>query len=127
MGDESGHVAAPILTLLSAVPSLLVGGAGRIVFVSVLETSGAASASFTYFDGLPSSNQVMCDFSVSANGSTREPYTDHGLPFEGDLTIGNVNGAARVITWVVPEDQWDIWKRDYWRGFEAAVLQGGYP
>lgn len=127
MGDDAASVAIPIASLLSAGAAMVSGGAGRIVFVSFLETSGAANASFTYFDGAVATQKFMLDFALNPSGSTREGYYDHGIPFLGDLFIGNIVGAGRVITWVVPEDKWALWKADYWLGIEQALLQAGYP
>lgn len=114
----------PVTILTGAGNQLVSAGAGRIVFVSVLETSGVNPASFTLFDGAIPTNRGFIDFNVNAAGSTREPFEGHGLPFEGDLWLGNIVGVATCRIHVVPEDLWTRWRADYWRGLEAAALYG---
>lgn len=114
----------PVTILASAGAQMVSGGAGRIVFASVLETSGANPASFTLFDGAVATNRGFIDFAVNPSGSTREPFEGHGLPFEGDLWAGNIVGAFTARIHVVPEDLWDRWRADYWRGLETQILAG---
>lgn len=115
-------VSVPITVLTSAGNQQVSGGAGRIVFTSVIETSGAGVASFALFDGNPATLRGLVDYNVNASGSVRDQWPEHGIPFEGDLWIGNTIGTATCRIHVVPEDLWDRWKADYWRGIEAAVM-----
>lgn len=118
-------VSRPITVLLSAGQSMISSGAGRIVFTSVIETSGAASCSFGLFDGNPATQRGLLDFNLNANGSVRDPWPEHGIPFEGDLWIGNIAGVGTCRIHVVPEDVWHLWKADYWQGIETAFLNSG--
>ena len=115
-------VSKPLTVQVGAGQALVSAGAGRIVFTSVIETSGAAVVSFALFDGNPASARGILDYSLGASGSTREAWPEHGVPFEGDLWIGSTSGQGTARIHVVPEDLWHRWKRDYWLGLESAML-----
>lgn len=118
-------VSQPIAIQIGAGSQLVASGAGRIVFTSLVETSGVSAASFTLFDGNPATLRYLTDYTIDANGSTREAWPEHGIPFAGDLWIGNTAGVARFVCHVVPEDLWARWRAEYWAGLEQYVLQGG--
>ena len=117
-------LSVPITVATLAGSQLVVGGGGRIVFTSVVENTGAANAGFTLFDGNPASLQGLMDFNVNASGSVRDAWPEHGVPFEGDLWIGNISGNATVRIHVVPEDLWDRWRREYWRELANLITSG---
>lgn len=124
MGDHSAVGVGPIA--IAAGQQLLSGGAGRVVYTSVIETSGGAPCSFTLFDGNPATNQPMMFFSVNPSGSTRDAWPEHGVPFEGDLWIGSTAGQGNALVWVVPEDLWDRWLADAKAKEHAAVIAEGW-
>lgn len=115
----------PITITTGASPALVVGGAGRIVFSSVAETSLVSPGGFTLFDGNPTTQYGVLIFTLNAAGSARDSYAEHGVPFEGDLWIGGATGALTAILHVVPEDLWERWREDYWRGFEKVLMAAG--
>lgn len=118
-------LSVPITVLTSAGPALVSGGAGRIVYTSVIETSGAASASFALFDGVPATARGLVDYSVNASGSARDQWPEHGIPFETDLWIGSTVGAATVRIHVVPEDRWHEWGHEHWRPLAELLINTG--
>jgi hypothetical protein len=88
----------------------------------VTETSGIAGAAFTLFDGTPQTLQGVCGWTVSANGSARDDWPDHGLAFEGDLWMGATSGLATAIIHVVPEDLWHLWRKEILAGIRAELV-----
>ena len=117
-------LSVPITILTSAGDQLLISGGGRIVFVSVMETSQANVASFRLFDGEVTTDNGLLDYSLNAAGSARDYFPEHGIPFRGDLWIGDTIGTARLICHVVPENNWDLFRREYWREFHAMIMEG---
>lgn len=114
----------PLTVLTSAGAQMVSAGAGRIVYISTAEMSGLNPATFELFDGAVPTNRGLLIYNLAESGSTRDSWTDHGVPFEGDLWIGNTGGTATAIVHVVPEDLWHRWKADYWRGIENYLMYG---
>lgn len=115
-------IPVPLTVLTSAGQSEVIGGGGRIVFVSVLELSGATPASFSLFDGNPASGRFISDWGLNPSGSSRDFFGGRALKFLGDLWIGNIAGTARAIIHVVPEDQWALYRDELgWALNQAAA------
>lgn len=117
-------LSVPITILTSAGDQKLISGGGRIVFVSATETTQASVASFRLFDGEVPTDNGLLDYSLNAAGSARDYFPEHGIPFQGDLWVGDAIGAARLICHVVPEDRWSLFRREYWRELHAMIMEG---
>lgn len=101
----------PLTVLLASGQGMILAGAGRIVFLSAVETSGTAEAAWTFYNGNPGTLQGIMDYSLQPSESVREEWPDHGIPFLGDLWIGSISGAATLRVHIVPEGLWYEYKR----------------
>lgn len=101
------------------------GGAGRIVFISTREVSGTASALWLLYDGSIATNIRLISYSLAPSESARDEFTEHGIPFRGDLTVQTPSGQHDTIVHIVPEHRWADWRAEYWLGFDYGAWQAG--
>lgn len=83
---------------------LLVGGAGRVVYAFVKETTGSTAGSVTLWDGTPATGGLVLPFTLQAGQSARDNFYPHGIPFTGDLWMSADSGSVAGAIFVVPED-----------------------
>lgn len=113
------------LRIVAGQPTgLLVGGAGRIVYIMMKETTGTTAAAFSLYDGAISTGNLIVPYDLLANESTRDSWPTHGIPYEGDLYFSADSGSVAGSIYVVPESLWDIWTMLATGQFEQAALQG---
>lgn len=115
----------PIVLQLGPLTSdtLICGGAGRIVYVAVRESTGGAAATFSLVDGTPAGGQVIVPYSLLAGQSARDNFYPHGIPYTGDLWYDLDTGSLTGSVYVVPEDLWADFSRTAERLERSSVLQ----
>lgn len=64
---------------------VIANGGGRLLWHSFKETTGAASASYTFYDGNAPGKRIVLPVSLVASESTRDYMGRHGIPFEQGL------------------------------------------
>lgn len=78
----------------------LLQGRGRIVWHSFKETTGAAAASYTFYDGPNAAAKVVLPVTLAAGGSARDYAGRWGIPFNVGLFFhldsGSVEGNLVV-------------------------------
>lgn len=103
---------------------LLIGGAGRVVYVFVRESTGAAAASFSLWDGTSASGRLVMPFSLSSGQSSRDNFYPHGIPYYGDLFFTADAGSLTGAIYVVPEDMWIMAEREVERAARNQAVDG---
>ena len=73
----------------------LVNGAGRLFVHTITETTGAATAKYTLYDGTGVSGTLLVPVTLAANESSRDYFGKHGIPFLTGVYIEVVSGSVQ--------------------------------
>lgn len=92
-----------------AVSRLIAGGRGRVVRLSVRETSGTNPAAFDVYDGDGPTGTLIDSVSLSAGQSTRDYYRDWEYPFDGGLYLDVISGTFKGTYVVQYHREGDVW------------------
>lgn len=72
----------------------LISGAGRLLVHTIEETTGAAGAKYTLFDGTGVSGTPLVPVTLAANESSRDYFGRHGIPFLTGVYIQVISGSV---------------------------------
>lgn len=92
-GDGAIDVFVVPLTALSASQPAYSGACWLLGF-SVMETTGAAVASVTFYDGQDVNGKLLDRVSVSAGGTDRYNPGQPGMPVEAGIFVDVVSGTV---------------------------------
>lgn len=80
--------------LATAGTGLLVSGRGCVTYSAAWETTGAAAAAVTLYDGGSANGQVLARYDLTASESISEQVGPHRLIFEEGLYVATVSGSV---------------------------------
>lgn len=90
-----------------AVSAQIDNTGGRVVRVSVRETSGVNPAIFDVYDGTGTGGVLIDTIALNPGQSTRDDYDHLQYPFDGGLYLNVVEGTFKGTFTVRHSDDWD--------------------
>ena len=111
----------PVTIQFPAASGLLVGGGGCVTWHSSFESTGAASAQYTLWDGTAASGDRLMTITLSSGQSTRDYIHIHHMPYYKGL-FWNLDSGAVTGNIIAQIDHNCL---PYWR-VEAAKLEAEY-
>jgi hypothetical protein len=90
---------------------VLATGAGRIVWLSLRETTGAAAAVVELYDGLNTTGVLLASVEIAQATSKEPTIQPKGLRFYNGLYVNVVSGTAKGAAVVVLDEDWEEYER----------------
>ena len=90
---------------------VLATGAGRIVWLSLRETTGAAAAIVELYDGLSTTGILLASIELPQATSKEPTIQPKGLQFQNGLYCNVVSGTVKGAAVAVLAEHWDEYEQ----------------